>query len=37
MGLPSSYDAVIINFNLTPSDQLTLSDIISHLLNEEVH
>ena len=37
MGLPSSYDAVIINFNSTPSDQLTLSHVISHLLNEEVH
>ena len=36
MGLPSSYDAVIINFDSTPSDQLTLSHIISRLLNEEV-
>ena len=37
MGLPSSYDAVIINFDSTPSDQLTLSHVISCLLNEEVH
>jgi len=36
MGLPSSYDAVIINFDSTPSDQLTLSHVISCLLNEEV-
>ena len=36
MGLPSSYDAVIINFDSTPSDQLTLSHVISRLLNEEV-
>jgi hypothetical protein len=33
---PSSYDAVIINFDSTPSDQLTLSHVISRLLNEEV-
>ena len=37
MGLPSSYDAIIINFNSTPSNQLTLSHVISRLLNEEVH
>ena len=36
MGLPPSYDAVIINFDSTPSDQLTLSHVISRLLNEEV-
>ena len=36
MGLPSSYDAVIINFDLTLSDQLTLSHVISCLLNDEV-
>ena len=36
MGLPSSYDVVIINFDSTPSDQLTLSHMISCLLNEEV-
>jgi hypothetical protein len=36
MGLPSSYDAIIINFDSTPSDQLTLSHVISRLLNEEV-
>jgi hypothetical protein len=36
MGLPPLYDAVIINFDSTPSDQLTLSHVISRLLNEEV-
>jgi len=36
MGLPSSYDAVIINFDSTPSDQLTLNHVIARLLNEEV-
>ncbi|KAF9559390.1 hypothetical protein CPC08DRAFT_637894, partial [Agrocybe pediades] len=36
MGLPPSYDAVIINFDSTPSDQLTLNHVISRLLNEEV-
>jgi hypothetical protein len=35
MGLPSSYDAVIINFDATSPDQLTLNHVISHLLNEE--
>ncbi|KAF9552652.1 hypothetical protein CPC08DRAFT_615802, partial [Agrocybe pediades] len=34
MGLPPSYDAVIINFDSTPSDQLTLNHVISRLLNE---
>jgi hypothetical protein len=36
MGLPPSYDAVIINFDSTPTDQLTLAHVISRLLNEEV-
>jgi len=36
MGLPSSYDPVIINFDSTPTDQLTLSHVVSRLLNEEV-
>jgi hypothetical protein len=35
MGLPTSYDAVIINFDSTPADQLTLDHVITHLLNEE--
>jgi hypothetical protein len=35
IGLPSSYDAVIINFNSTPADQLILNNVIAHLLNEE--
>jgi hypothetical protein len=35
IGLPSSYDAVIINFDSIPADQLTLDNVISHLLNEE--
>ncbi|KAF8881513.1 hypothetical protein CPB84DRAFT_1687193 [Gymnopilus junonius] len=36
MGLPSTYDAVIINFDSTPSDQLTLNHVFNCLLNEEV-
>ena len=28
VGLPSSYDAIIINSNPTPADQLTLNNII---------
>ena len=36
MGLPFSYDTVIINFNSTPSDQLILSHVISRLLNDKV-
>jgi hypothetical protein len=36
MGLPPAYDAVIINFDSTPSDQLTLNHVIARLLNEEV-
>jgi hypothetical protein len=35
MGLPSSYDAVIINFDSTPPNQLTLNHVIARLLNEE--
>lgn len=37
MGLPPSYDPVIINFDATPSQLLTLNNIIVHLLNEAVH
>ena len=36
MGLSSSYDAVIINFNSTPANQLTLNNVIVCLLNEEL-
>ena len=36
MGLPPSYDPVIINFDATPSELLTLNNIIACLLNEEV-
>ena len=36
MGLPPSYNRVIINFNPTLSGILTLKNIISCLLNEEV-
>jgi len=35
MGLPASYNAVIVNFDSTPTDQLTLDNVIAHLLNEE--
>ena len=35
MGLPEAYDAVIINFDATPPDQLTLNHVITRLLNEE--
>jgi len=35
MGLPTLYDAIIINFDSTPADQLTLDHIITRLLNEE--
>jgi hypothetical protein len=35
MGLPSTYDAVIINFDATPTEQLTLDHVIGRLLNEE--
>lgn len=36
MGLPASYDAVIINFDSTPSELLTLNHVVARLLNEEV-
>ncbi|KAF7334155.1 CCHC-type domain-containing protein [Mycena venus] len=35
MGLPSSYDAVIINFDATSPEQLTVNHVITRLLNEE--
>ena len=35
MGLPPSYDPVIINFNATLSELLTLNNVIAHSLNEE--
>jgi gag-polypeptide of LTR copia-type/Zinc knuckle len=35
MGLPPSYNAVIINFDSTPTEQLTLNHVIARLLNEE--
>jgi hypothetical protein len=35
MGLPPSYDAVIINFDSTPPELLTLNHVITRLLNEE--
>jgi hypothetical protein len=35
MGLPSSYDAVIINFDATEPNSLTLNHVITRLLNEE--
>ena len=36
MGIPPSYDPVIINFNATLSELLTLNNVIARLLNEEV-
>ncbi|PBK96259.1 hypothetical protein ARMGADRAFT_868429, partial [Armillaria gallica] len=35
LGLPSSYDTVIIHFDATPPDQLTIDHIITRLLNDE--
>ncbi|KAF5367564.1 hypothetical protein D9758_003799 [Tetrapyrgos nigripes] len=35
MGLPSSYDSLIINFNDTPSSDLTLNHVMTRLLAEE--
>jgi hypothetical protein len=35
MGLPVSYDAVIINFDATATELLTLDHVIARLLNEE--
>lgn len=37
MGLPSSYDAVIINFDVTSPEQLTANHVITRLLNEDTH
>jgi hypothetical protein len=37
MGLPVAYDAVIINFDATAPELLTLDHVITHLLNEETH
>ena len=36
MGLSSFYDAIIINFDSIPADQLTLNNIIICLLNEKL-
>ena len=36
MGLPTSYDAIIINFDSTPPEPLTLNHVIICLLNEEI-
>ena len=36
MGLPPLYDPIIINFDATLSELLTLNNIIACLLNEEV-
>ena len=36
MGLPPSYDPIIINFDATPSELLTLNNVVARLLNEEV-
>ena len=36
MGLPKSYDAVIINFDSTSPELLMLNHIITRLLNEEI-
>jgi hypothetical protein len=36
MGLPPLYDPVIINFDVTPCELLTLNNVIVCLLNEEV-
>jgi len=35
MGLPPSYDLVIINFDAAPPDSLTFNGIVTQLLNEE--
>ncbi|KAJ6561034.1 hypothetical protein DFH09DRAFT_1160302 [Mycena vulgaris] len=37
MGLPASYDLVIINFDTTSPEQLTVEHVIARLLNEETH
>jgi hypothetical protein len=35
MGLPPTYDAVIINFDSTSPDQLTFENVVAWLINEE--
>ena len=35
IGLPSSYDPVIINFDVAPPDSLTFNSVVVQLLNEE--
>jgi hypothetical protein len=35
MGLPESYNHVIINFDTTPMDHLNFEHVVTHLLNEE--
>jgi hypothetical protein len=35
MGLPESYNPVIINFDASPTDQLNFEHVVTHLLNEE--
>jgi hypothetical protein len=35
MGLPKEFDPVIINFDATPTDQLTFDHVVTRLLNEE--
>jgi len=35
MGLPASYEAIVINFDATSSTDLTVEHVISRLLNEE--
>jgi hypothetical protein len=35
MGLPATYEAVVINFDATPPNALTVEHVISRLLNEE--
>ena len=37
MGLPPLYGPIIINFNATPSELLTMNNVVACLLNEEVH
>lgn len=36
MGLPASYEAVIITLDAVPTEELTLEEVIRRLLNEEV-
>ncbi|EIW62481.1 uncharacterized protein TRAVEDRAFT_93821, partial [Trametes versicolor FP-101664 SS1] len=36
LGLPPSFDGVIISLDATPTEQLTLDVVISRLLNDEV-